>query len=771
MSDANNTTSTETADDGSDATTTGFYSALYIGAAVGIVLLLLFSYLRTRVPDVFNVRALLNTWKTYNDFNGKRVGVVQPAPSDSFFGWLKPTFQVSEEEVLNKIGLDAAMFLRFIRTSFFICGILSLFGLIFVMPVFGTADGRDVDRSIAGLKIVTVSNVLPSSSRFWVVVVAEFFTAAVVMYFLSQDYKHYADLRRKYRSTETPANYSIVVYDIPAESRNEQAVRERFDQLVPGRIATVHIIKNPSNAIKFQKKLDNAVNKRETAEYILSTKNKEPQVRPGPLGAINCAAPKVDAIPYWSQEQDKFANKVSDEESEADPTPSAIIVCTNKRTASMLVQANSRTDALTWYVERAPEPNAIHWGSMSTPGYQAELRTIAVAVFIFFFTIFWTIPATAIVGLASLKTLSDVPAFSWARPMLDWSPELVGLIEGLLPPVVTAVLLSLIPPLFRAVVSLERISSVGQIEMKTRDYFFMFTLYGTFFVYLIGASFFRDLEKLRKDWIKIIDLLAAAVPESSVYYSTFIILKCLIPFTLLHSGLVRCVLRWVKLKWLAKTERQKRAARVGGSAFVYFRQYGFGMLTLFLCLAFSSIAPLVNISGTIYFGLAYVCFRYTILFASYNPWDGGGELYPGTFWGTMLGLMLKQAVVITVLSLKKAAGPVIACFFPLIITVCFTFIVNKRYQDVAKHGSLLDFYEEGKEVNEVPSAYQHVYEQPAGKITNYENLNGVVEAKDVYGDVEVGRVEDQQKVDAVHPDTFDDNVGYVPDPAADRDDI
>ena len=199
------------------------------------------------------------------------------------------------------------------------------------------------------------------------------------------------------------------------------------------------------------------------------------------------------------------------------------------------------------------------------------------------------------------------------------------------------------------------------------------------------------------------------------------------------------------------------------------------MLTLFLSLAFSSLAPLVPMCATLYFGLAYLCFRHVIMFTTYCDWDGAGELFPGTFWGTMLGLILKQLVVIAVLGLKKAPIPAGMCAIPLIITACFTFIVSKRYERIALHGSILDLYEKeqnkqdiGKQDQLVPKL-KDIYQQPAGTIKDYENLNGVAEVKDVYSDVEVS--EDLDQNDAVHSETFDDNVGYVPDAAADREEV
>lgn len=770
MSDLNSTSSDTSK--GSDSSTTGFLYALGLGCVVGFILLLLFCILRTRVPDVFQLRSLLNTWKPCEDYNGSRVGVTEPRPSSSFFGWVRPVFFTSEEEVLRKVGFDAAIFLRTIRTSFFMMLIIGIVGAIFLMPIYATkgysAQGLPDDdiNYQTGLRIVSLSNVIESNPRTWATVIFEFFVAAVVVYSLMMDYHHYAKLRRRYRVLETPTNYSLVVYDIPEEERTKQKIRSRFEQMVPGQVASVTVIKDPKLALNLQKKLDAAVNKREAAEYTRAVKGVEPTTR-GPYGALLCCKTKHNAVNYWATEQDELANQVYDLGINTPPTPSAIVVLSNKRAASLLIQTNTVSSALYWHVERAPEPSAINWSAFNVPGYQAELRSIAVACFVFFFTLFWTIPAAFIVGLFSLSNLAKTRGFEWTSKITSISPYFTGLIEGLLPPVLMSVIISLIPTFFRLAVSQERIASRSVIEVKTRNYFYMFTLYGTFFILVVGAAFFQDLKKLSNDYSQIIGLLALNVPGFGVFFATFILLQCLIPFPLMLSCIVRIIVRFILLK-LAKTERQQRKARMTGCLFQFFRYSGSAMLILFLGITYSSLSPLVPVCAIAYFGLAYITFRYLLLFSSYQEWDGGGDLFPGFYWGTMIGLILKQVVVIAVLGLKKAPGQAAVCIVPTVLTICSTFIISKRFQDISVDGSFYDLCTEPAKLDEVPRQYKVVYDQPAGKVTTYENLNGIADVRDVYSEVEY---DDGENKDAIHSETLDDSVGYVPDPAANREDV
>ncbi|PXF47306.1 CSC1-like protein ERD4 [Gracilariopsis chorda] len=754
-----------------DSATQGFLYALATALPVFLLCTILFCILRPRIPDVYYHRRLLNTWRSYNNYSGRRVGLTYPIPNDSFFGWIKPVLQTPEREVIRKIGLDAAMFLRYIRTCLAIVSILAFFSVLILMPVFGTAGNKSLPNDdpnfIEGLRVVSLANVESRSSRLWVVTVSEFIIAAVVIFFMRRDYKVYADARREYLNSETPVNYALAVLDIPEEHRNEHAVRQRFELVVPGQVAEVVIINNCTFALKHKAKLETAITKRELAEYLKSVKGVSPQIRPGFCGCIMCHKPKEDALEYWENEEREQKVALVELDAAATSTPSAILILSNKRAASVLAQANMATSATSWNVAEVGEPKNINWKAFSVPSYQTEIRSLAVAAFVAVFTLFWTIPAAAISALFSLQTLKEVDGFKWTGKIEETSESLAALIEGLLPVIVMSVLISLIPTLFRFVVGFERIVSRSVIERKTRDYFFFFTVYGSFFVIVLGQSFFRDVQGILDRPVQVIDALASEVPGTGIFFATFIVMQAFFSVPLLFSGIIRSILRAVFLK-ISKTERQKRKARSSGALFQYFRYSGQCLLIMFLSLMFSSFSPLVTLCGVAFFGLAYVMFKYMLLYACHQPAEGGGDLYPGAYWGTMIGLVLKQIVVIAVLGLKKSPAAAIVCVIPTIATILLSIIIAGRYERISKYGSLHDMFESSSKLEEIPEAYRKIYKNPISPFDEeeYVNLNGVEEAMDVYPEADYGSVSD-----SLESEHQDENIGYVPDRAAKREEV
>jgi calcium permeable stress-gated cation channel len=756
-----------------DAKTLGFLWIVGLGLVVGFLCLAVFLCVRPRLPQVYQFRRLLNRYRTYNDFNGARVGFPSKRPEAGMFGWLGPTLATREDEVVRRIGLDAAMFLRFMRSQLLSFAIAAVFCCALLWPVYATgsnkdlpalADGSDDPKSVGGLQILSLSNVPVGNGRIWATLTAEYVVCAVFLYFLYKDYAQYAEYRRQYRTAENPGNYSLVVYDIPAGMNTEEAVRERFELMVPGQVAEVVMARKARKGMEAEKVLATMIAKKERAQFLRASTGDEPMTRAGTCGACMCWKPKVPAVEYFEGEQERLEAKIADEGRSAANANSAVVVFTNKRAASLIAQANQGGNADEWTVHRAGEPEAVHWPAFHIPGYQAVWRSVAVIGFVFFLTFFWIIPATAIMGLANLESLSKLSAFSWAKKVRDLSPAVVGLVENALPAIILSVFLSLIPTFIRLALSQTRLHSAHLIDSKTRNYFYVFSIFASFVFIVIGAAALTELKGIIDDPAKITKLLASGVPRNGLFFASFVIVKTFIPLALLLLNPGRVIVRWIKLKF-AKTERERRAAEETGSIFQYFQFYGQSMMMSLLGLTYSTLAPLVTLCVLVYYLMAFAVFKHNIIFASHRKWDGGGWDYPGAFYSVIASLLIKQLTMIGVLGLYEAPGETVLAIVPLVVTALFGMWCHKRFNRVSLHGSLHDQYAAGSKVDEIPTRYQGLYRQPGVALQPYQNLSGMEDPRDVYADEDEDGFESDAHLKSEHHDT---SVGYVPDRAGGR---
>lgn len=57
-----------------------------------------------------------------------------PRLDDGLFAWLKPLSKTTETELLNQIGLDAVVFLRFLRMCRWMCSLLAMLACALLIP-------------------------------------------------------------------------------------------------------------------------------------------------------------------------------------------------------------------------------------------------------------------------------------------------------------------------------------------------------------------------------------------------------------------------------------------------------------------------------------------------------------------------------------------------------------------------------------------------------------------------------------------------------------
>lgn len=512
-----------------DSDTTALYMNLAVGVPTICICLVVFDFFRRKVPSVFESRRVLNGARHPLDYHGKRV-YSPPPPSNHWLGWVRPVLHLELDTVAQTHGLDTALFLRFMRSMMMLFAALSILCCGALMPVYYTGSNRhlpegDPARTL-GVQRLSLSNVSSDDSwRFWYTLVFEFLVASAVCYVLYNDFEVYGAQRRRYRSADNPANFAVLVQDIPLESATEQGVFDYWDRMFPGEIARVHHVRNDTKLAKKIARFWTAVTKRERAEWDLAFNDKLEGARPthknGMCSCFKGADTAVDSIEYWTERQEHYAGKVGLYQREigsqhCSPTRAAIVVFTSRRAASIAAQTNFARVENEWRVSCAPEPNAINWGSLGIPGKQVALREGITLVAGIVLTLFWIVPVVFITGLASLSSLANLELggnkpFAFAANVAEASPVIVGFIEGLLPPIILSVFLSLIPTFFRLFVSVSRVTSTARVDRMVRDYFFNFLIFSNFLYVTFGGALLDQIAVIVDRPRMIVEILARYV--------------------------------------------------------------------------------------------------------------------------------------------------------------------------------------------------------------------------------------------------------------------
>lgn len=732
-----------------ESQTTGLYTNLVVGSITIVISLLLFEFFRRKVPSIFEARRILNENRKPLDYHNNRV--FSPAsPSYKPLGWLHPVLHLDIDTIAKTHGLDTALFLRYLRAMAFLFFIL-LIPTVPLLPIYYTGEANDNleegSEKVKGVQLFALSNVHKDDSwRFWVTLASDYVVLILVLTVVYREFKLFAKYRIQYRASKNPANYAILVEDIPKSCASESVVQGYWNRLFPGMIERVFIIRNAKKLDEVKDQFWTSVSNREVAEWNNAYKHNLKGERPThKIGMIPWKRLSVDSINYWEEEQNKHYVKLSTYQANIDVsvapvTRAAIVVFSSKRVASVAAQTNFASKENEWRVHRAPEPKAMNWGSFGIPWYQVGIRNTITIVCTLAMTIFWVIPITFIMSLTNLTKLvyleiRDQQPFLWLEGILDLPDFVLNNLQSFLPAIVLSVFLSLVPTFIRIFVNVSRVPSNAEVDIRVRDWYFNFVVFSNFLFVIVSGSLLNQINEIVNEPSKLANFLAESAPRQGAFIMNFILLKGIseTPLEILQIG--RVVVRWVMLKFLARTKRQRDAATVGNTQFQFFRYYAISQLIALLGLIYSTISPFIIPCCLVYFIMMYIVWKYNLSFALYNQYEDGGMMYGGALYGTWIGLFLHLVTMIGIFGVNKNPAQSVLIIIPTAVSLAFFKMLRSSFPRIVHHGSTLETLkriEEAEETDEIPEELVETFVHPSfvPLPEPIENLNGVEQGKD-----------------------------------------
>lgn len=162
------------------------WSALGTSVALTLTLTLLFCLLRPRVSTVYAPKLKHGDPKTS-----------PPALGRGFFAWIAPLRKKREQDLIEAIGLDAVVFLRFTRMCRNLFLAMSIIGCAVLIPT--NVAGSLSTKSLKGLSPFTLMTPLNAPPRsLWAQVVCSWLFNAMVVFALWWNYRAVTRLRRQY---------------------------------------------------------------------------------------------------------------------------------------------------------------------------------------------------------------------------------------------------------------------------------------------------------------------------------------------------------------------------------------------------------------------------------------------------------------------------------------------------------------------------------------------------------------------------------------------
>jgi hypothetical protein len=642
--------------------------------------------------------------RTYLDHLGQQRQT--PAQSDGFFGWIKDFKSLKDEYILDHQSIDGYLFVRFFKVVIALCFVGCLITWPVLFPVNATGGGGQEQ-----LDLISFSNVNPEGTnvnRYYAHAIVTCIFLLLVMTVIARESFYVVNLRQAYRRSPWGASRlssrTILFTNVP----NTLSQSELF-QMFPG-------VKHAWVASK-TKELDDLVDDRdktamklEEGEIQLSrdanqnrlkaekgkkhfvaedvsdgTKWINPKKRPThKLKPI--IGKKVDTIEYGRSHLAELIPKITKEQDrhwngEGDLVGAVFLEFDTQKHAQdawqMMQSRKTRPNKKLQARQLGIMPQEVVWGNLRIKPAEHLIRWLVATVFISVMIIFWAIPV-AFVGLVSnVNYLAD--EFTWLNWIHDIPTVILGVVTGLLPAVMLAVLMSLVPVVCRLMAKLAGYVTYSQIELKTQNWYFAFQVVQVFLVATLSSGIVSAIQDILDDPGSVLELLSTSLPKASNFYVSYFILLGLSSAagTLLNiGGFVVVVLLGRILP--GKTPRKifekltKLSAPQWGSE--YPKWINLGVIAITYC----GIAPLILGFATIGFILVYIAFRYNFLYVYETQIDTKGDSYQKALRQLMTGVYLSEACLIALFAINtgqnvQAAGPLAIMVALLVLTLIFQF--------------------------------------------------------------------------------------------------
>ncbi|KAL2177099.1 uncharacterized protein P884DRAFT_24195 [Thermothelomyces heterothallicus CBS 202.75] len=588
-----------------------------------------------------------------------------PPLGKGIFAWIVPLWTTSERDMINLVGMDAAVFLRFTRMCRNIFLVLSLLGCAILVPINWANFAADEAN---WLSRITPLNVW--ASAHWATVTFAWLLTIVVCGFLWWNYRKVLQMRRVYMRSEEYQHSlharTLMLYDIPKNLTSDEGIARIIDTVAPNssfsRTAVARDVKVLPDLIQQH---DKAVRKLEKvlAKYLRDPDNlppERPKCSPSKKDPSYSTYPKghkVDAIEYLTQRIKVLELEIKDVRQRIDKRgsmPYGFSSYADIAEAHAIAYACRKRKPRGATIRLAPRPNDIIWDNMPLNSSTRSRRRLWNNLWMAALTIAWIAPNAMIaIFLVNLSNLGQVwPAF---QESLRQNAGIWSIIQGIASPALMSLVYLVLPIIFR------RLSIKAGDQTKTgRERHVVAKLYA-FFVFnnLIVFSMFSAIWNFTATVVQQTEGGANAwhaFLDANIGQTLFVSLCGVSPFWvtwLLQRQLgaaVDLAQLWTLLSTFVTRKFSSPTPReliefTAPPPFDYASYYNYFLYYSTVALCYGSIQPLVLPAAALYFCIDVGLKKYLLLYVFVTKTESGGLFWRILFNRFLFGSMLSHLVV------------------------------------------------------------------------------------------------------------------------------
>lgn len=629
-----------------------------------------------------------------------------PRIGKGLFAWFGPVASMKEPQLVEKIGLDGTVFLRFTRMCRNIFAVVTVIAVGVLIPTNVISSGK-VEKSLkfeGGSFWVTSTPQYVSGGTLWVHVVCAWVINVVVAFFLWRNYGAVTRLRRQYFESadylQSLHSRTLMFTDIPPASRTDEGILRLADEVE-------HTAGLPRAAIaRNVKELPDLIEEHEEAvrelEAVLSgyLKNPErlplnrPTMRPSGKYRKNNGSGKVDAIDYLTERISGLEVDIKHVRESIDKrNPMAFGFASYERIedAHTVAFAAKGKHPQGTTIKLAPKPNDLIWKNLPLSKKERNWKRFINNFWIGVLTIVWIAPNAMIaIFLSNLLNLANIwKAFGkdFTKHQTIWS-----IVQGIASPALTSLVYLILPIIFRrlSIHAGDTTKTSRERHVATKLYaFFVFNNLIVFSAFSAIWTFVSVVISNREDkhegvWDAIKNggfyfQMLTGLCEVSPFWLTWLLQRNLGSAADI-AQILNLTWGWFNRKFMSPTPRQtiEWTAPPPMDYAVYYNYFLF-YSTVALC--FVTLQPLVIPVTAFYFAVDYWLKKYLLLYVLITKTESGGQYWRILFNRLVFAIILADIIIALVI---KAAGKwsMVAAMGPLpILIIIFKIYCSRTFDD------------------------------------------------------------------------------------------
>ncbi|GAB0132304.1 hypothetical protein EsDP_00000745 [Epichloe bromicola] len=595
------------------------------------------------------------------------------------WAWITPLIHTKEVALMQQIGMDATVFLRFIRMLRNMFLVLALIGVGILVPVnisnFQKFDYMGKPDETQWMLRITPRNTF--DKPIWAVVLVGYAFNFVVMGFLWWNYRRVLALRRIYFDSDEYQNSlhsrTLMLFDIPRQGCSDEGIARIIDSVVPNSsFARTVVARNVKDLPDLIEEHDKAVRKLEKvlAKYLKDPRNL-PAARPTCKASKKDrsfdtypSGQKLDAIDYLTQRIRDLELEIKEVRKSVDKRgtmPYGFASYADIPEAHSIAYACRKKKPHGATVTLAPRPTDVIWRNMALSSGTRSRRRWVNNFWIAVLTILWVAPNAMIaIFLVNLVNLGKV--WKGFQTELEKNNDFWGVVQGIASPALTSLVYLVLPMIFR------RLSIKAGDQTKTgRERHVLSKLYA-FFIFnnLIVVSFFSVLwsfvsavikstsepgsnGKKLDAWTAIVQVdltskIVIAFCNNSPFWVTYLLQRQL-------GAAVDLAQIWPLIvaffqKMFSSPTPRELIELTAPPPFEYANYYTYFLFYSTVALCFGTIQPLVLMATAMYFCIDCYLKKYLILYRFVTKTESGGLFWRVVFNRMVFAATLANGVVL-----------------------------------------------------------------------------------------------------------------------------